>query len=320
MESESSKILSFPKDPALFWIEAYQQGYLQHLPSGTVAVYVSILRQFLRWVTERTSSREAFQPDHLTTSVIELYLFDLASQGYSFTHRKRVKSVITHFCQWLVDERRILSQNPVRGVKLAQSPASKPTSPRTLSPQVRGILHNLVKQDDLRGQALFALGYWAGCRVIDLTHLLMEHTHVGGKSGWLHLGEQPTKSRGIDLVNEARGPLHAYLQKRARDEPSPYVFTSQRSARLSEAGLHHWFRSLKQRATSDEQALIADISFHDLRDDFADRALSAGWTLEEIAYYLGHVTLRGTPAVQTTVRYTQMTRAQTKEKLKGLKG
>jgi site-specific recombinase XerD len=154
---------------------------------------------------------------------------------------------------------------PVREVKLVQ-PSSKPPSPRTLSPQERAILQNLIKQDDLRGQALFSLGYWAGCRVVDLTHLLMEHTHVGG-----NLGESAEKARDIDLVNEARGPLYAYLQKRARDEPSPYVFTSQRSARLSEVGLHHWFRSLKQQATPDEQAVIATISFHDLRDDFAFR-------------------------------------------------
>jgi site-specific recombinase XerD len=106
----------------------------------------------------------------------------------------------------------------------------------------------------------------------------------------------------------------------ARDEPSPYVFTSQRSARLTDAGLHHWFRSLKAQATSLEQAVIANISFHDLRDDFASRAISAGWTLEEIAYYLGYVTLSGTPAIQTTLRYTQITRAQVKEKLKALKG
>jgi hypothetical protein len=66
--------------------------------------------------------------------------------------------------------------------------------------------------------------------------------------------------------------------------------------------------------------VIADISFHDLRNDFVHRAFSAGWTLEEIAYYLGHITLRGTPAAQTTVRYTQTTRAQIKEKLKALKG
>jgi len=320
MESESSKILSFPKDPALSWIEAYQQGCLIHLSSGTVAVYVSILRQFLQWVIEGAKKSEGFGPDSLTAPVIECYLFDLSNQGDSFTHRKRVKSVIIHFCQWLVDEQGTLSHNPARGVKLAQPTPSQPTPPQPLSPQERVILQNLVKQDDVRGQALFALGYWAGCRITDLTSLLMEHTHVGRKSGWLHLGERSSKVRDIDLVNEARHPLHVYLQKRARDEPSPYVFTSQRSARLSEAGLHHWFRSLKQQATADEQVLIAAVSFHDLRDDFAHRALSAGWTLEEIAYYLGHVTGSGTLAVQTTIRYTQTTRAQVKEKLKALKG
>jgi site-specific recombinase XerD len=319
MESESSTILSFPQNTALLWIEAYQRTCLAQLPSGTVAVYVSILRQFTQWVMERTKKREEFQPNALTPSMVEHFLFDLSAQGYSFSHLKRVKSVLLNFCQWLVDDQRTFSQNPVRGVKLVQSSESKPTSPRTLSPQQRVILQNLVKQDDLRGQALFALGYWAGCRVVDLTYLLIEHTYIGGRSGWLHLGEPSEKVRDIDLVNGARGPLHAYLQKRGRDQSSPYVFTSQRSERLTEAGLHHWFRSLKQQATADEQAMIATISFHDLRDDFASRALSAGWTLEEIAYYLGHVTLRGTLAVQTTIRYTQMTRAQIKEKLKALK-
>jgi len=320
MESESSNILSFPQNTVLPWIEAYQRTCLAQLPPGTVAVYVSVLRQFAQWVMERTKKREEFQPNALTSSMVERFLFDLSAQGYSFSHLKRVKSVLLNFCQWLVDDQRTLPQNPVRGVKLAQPPASKPISPRTLSLQERVILQNLVKQDDLRGQALFALGYWAGCRVADLTHLLIEDTHVGAKSGWLHLGEPSSKTRDIDLANEARRPLHAYLQKRARDEPSLYVFTSQRNVRLSEAGLHHWFRSLKQRATAEEQAVIATISFHDLRDDFASRALSAGWTLEETAYYLGHITLRGTPAVQTTVRHTQTGRTQIKEKLKALKG
>jgi hypothetical protein len=29
--------------------------------------------------------------------------------------------------------------------------------------------------------------------------------------------------------------------------------------------------------------------------DFAHRTREAGWTLEEVAYYLGHVTMKGTP-------------------------
>jgi hypothetical protein len=39
-----------------------------------------------------------------------------------------------------------------------------------------------------------------------------------------------------------------------------------------------------------------------------------------VAYYLGHVTKKGTPAIQTTVRYTQVNREQVKEKLKWLRG
>ena len=35
---------------------------------------------------------------------------------------------------------------------------------------------------------------------------------------------------------------------------------------------------------------------------------------------LGHVTMKGTPAIQTTVRYTQVSRSHVKEKLRLLKG
>jgi site-specific recombinase XerD len=62
-----------------------------------------------------------------------------------------------------------------------------------LSPDQRFVLRNLVeKVNDLRAQALFALGYCTGCRVSDVTHLLVEHTHVGPKIVWLlvdHKGE-----------------------------------------------------------------------------------------------------------------------------------
>lgn len=53
----------------------------------------------------------------------------------------------------------------------------------------------------------------------------------------------------------------------------------------------------------------------DLRHDFAHRAREAGWSLEEIAYYLGHVTKQGTPAIGTTARYTQVSREHVRDKL-----
>ena len=190
-----------------------------------------------------------------------------------------------------------------------------------LGPSLLVVLCHLVDQHaDLRGQAIFALGYWAGCRVSDVSHLRLSQTHVGPKLGWLRVGHKGEKFREIDLLNEAHRPLHLYLLHGGRDESSTYVFTFQRSPHLTEYGIHQWFRTLKQQATKDQWALIGDVTFHDLRHDFAHRAREAGWSLEEIAYYLGHVTKKGTPAIQTTARYTQVSREQVKEKLRSIKG
>ena len=104
---------------------------------------------------------------------------------------------------------------------------------------------------------------------------------------WLPLREEKTCFTCIkEQIEQAQPQLYGTYW--------PYVFTSQRSSHLTEDGIHHWFRTLKRQANREEWELIADLSFHDLRHDFAHRAREAGWTLEEVAYYLGHVTMRGT--------------------------
>jgi integrase len=90
-------------------------------------------------------------------------------------------------------------------------------------------------------------------------------------------------------MNEARKALYEYL-KASEDVGRIYVFPSQRSERLTEEGIHHWFRTLKADATQDQWEFIHDLTFQDLRHDFAHRAREAGWSLEEVAYYLRHVT------------------------------
>jgi len=57
-----------------------------------------------------------------------------------------------------------------------------------------------------------------------------------------------------------------------------------------------------------------------LRCDFACRAREAGWSLEEVAYYLGQVTEKGVPAIQTTVYSTQVSREQVAQKLHNIEG
>lgn len=300
------------------WIESYVQEALGKHDPSTVEVYQRILRFFIIWVVELPGHEKRFTPTQLTPTTIELYLTTLRDQGYSVSHRSRVKSVLSSFCQWLLEEKEAIRRNPTRGVKVS---VQQILAPRVLEPDQRFVLRSLVDQDeDLRGKAIFALGYWAGCRVSDVAHLLMQHTHIGPKIGWLYVGHKGEKFREIDLLNEVRRPLHEYLLHGGRDRESPYVFTSQRAPQLTEAGIHHWFRTLKRGATKEQWELICNVTFHDLRHDFAHRAREAGWSLEELAYYLGHVTVKGTPAIATTVRYTQVSRAQVKEKLKLLKG
>jgi site-specific recombinase XerD len=74
------------------------------------------------------------------------------------------------------------------------------------------------------------------------------------------------------------------------------------------------------QATKTQWDLIHDITYHDLRHAFAHRARAAGWSLEAVASYLGHITNKGTPAIQTTVRYTQVGREQVKALLRQLPG
>jgi site-specific recombinase XerC len=200
-----------------------------------------------------------------------------------------VKSTISNFARFLIEEKGLIQRNPTRGIDLPPVP---PPAPRPLSKEQRVIIRSLVKQEgDRRGAALFALGYWAGCRVSDVSWLQMTHTHVSSEKGWLQLGCEG-KGREINLLNKAREALYDYLQATG-DPARNYVFTSQRSERLTEEAIHYWFRTLKAQATTDQFPLIQDITFHDLRYDFAHRAREAGWSLEKVASYLGLTTRQG---------------------------
>ena len=56
-------------------------------------------------------------------------------------------------------------RNPTRGIEF---PAQQLLSPRELSTNQRYILKELIETEDLRGKAMFALGYYAGCRASDV--------------------------------------------------------------------------------------------------------------------------------------------------------
>ena len=297
-------------------LDEYEQ-FLSGKAHGTTDAYLRTVRQLIGWVAQLPGNEGQFQPQQLTQITVELYLSHLEQEGLSLHHRARVKSTISNFAQFLIEEKQLLQRNPTRSIDLPPVPL---LAPQPLSHEQRSILCSLVTQEvDRRGAALFALGYYAACRVSEVPWLQMAHTHVGPTEGWLHVGDQGSKGRDIDLLNQAREPLYAYLQ--ATGNPArTYVFTSQRSERLTEEGIYAWFRSLKAQATNDHWEVIQDLTFQDLRYDFAHRAREAGWSLEEVAYYLGQVTKQGVPALHTTVDYTQVSRVRVQQNHNDIQG
>src|SRR2546423_3685930 len=312
--------MSYLEEDAIQKVRALLSDYEQFLAGkaqGTRKAYLRTVRQLIGWLPQLPGNTGQFQPSQLTQTTVEKYLAHLEQEGLSLHHRARVKSTISNFAQFLIEEKGLLRRNPTRGIDLPPLPL---LAPRLFSDEQRLILHALVAQEGHpRGAALFALGYWAGCRVSEVSWLEIAHTHVGPEVGWLHVGHDGSKGRDIDLMHEARQPLYAYLQAR-RDTERTYVFTSQRSERLTEEGIYYWFRTLKAQGSKDQRAVIEDLSFNNLRHDFAQRARVAGWLPEEVAYYLGQVTQQGMTALQTIVPPPPVSREHLKQKLNDIQG
>jgi site-specific recombinase XerD len=264
--------------------------FLSGKAPGTMDAYLRTARHLIGWLARHPGNARQFQPQQLTKTAIEQYLTHLEEEGLSLSHLARVKSTISNFARFLIEEKGLLQRNPTRGIDLPSMPM---LAPQKLSREQRSLLRSLVEQEgDQRGAALFALVYWAGCRVSDLSWLRMADTHVSPTAGWLHVGYKQSVERDIDLLSKAHRPLYAYLQATS-DTERTYVFISQRSERLTEEAIHYWFRTLKAQAPEGQMETIQELTFHDLRRDFALRARESGWLPEDVTNYLGFTSRQG---------------------------
>jgi site-specific recombinase XerD len=315
-------------DPAL--LDEFARSLTGHSPK-TIRNYLSRLRGFVSWLRQQPGG-DPFRAEKLTVTAIEGYMDHLAASAYAPRTRSQTLTALRRLCRWAMGEG-LLSHNPANRI---QRPTVVTAAPRELTETQRFTLkQRIAAEQSSRLSAIFALAYWAGLRISEIANLRHSDCRINQRAGAITVVDgKGKKSRTLDLHNKARRALYDYLQespdrKDGRDPESVYLFTSQRAAwlrsqgrpdRLSARGIDHLWRKAKRRATEEEWALISDITFHDLRHDFAHRARNAGWQLEEIAVYLGHQTKEGTPAIATTTRYTLPSRKQLKKKLKLLRG
>ncbi len=297
----------------------------------TVATYQTTVRDFVAWLAIQPGGT----PFHLglvTETAVRGYMDFLATTNRAPRTRSKALSALRRFCQWAVDEGH-LRRNPARAM---ERPTVVTVAPTELSDKQRFVLKTMLEQHATpRFAAIFALGYWAGLRISEIAALRLDQCSLNQRAGSITLLDaKGGKTRTLDLHNMARRALFDYLfpaepHDDDRDPESVYVFTSQRAAwlrqqgrpdHLSERGIEHLWAQFKHQGSYEEWQLIVDVTFHDLRHDFAHRARQAGWSLEEIAVYAGHQTKDGAPAIATTVRYTLPSRKQLKERVQLLQG
>lgn len=298
----------------------------------TVLAYMTTVRDLVAWLSTRPGG-SPFRIQLLTETAVKGYLDSLTAADRAPRTRSKALSAIRRFCRWAVDEG-LLQRNPAAQI---QRPVVASLAPTELTEDQRYVVKTLVEQSSSkRMAAIFALAYWAGMRLSEVASLRLDRCEVNRRAGSVTIVEgKGGKTRTLDLHNDARRSLYTFLYEGddtdpdARDPESVYVFTSQRAAwlrsqgkpdHLSGRGIEHLWTGLKRLATHDQFPLVREITFHDLRHDWAHRARQAGWHLEEIAVYAGHQTNEGAPAIATTVRYTLPSRQQLKERLQTLQG
>ena len=111
-----------------FLLQEYEQ-FLSGKAEGTVDAYVGTMHHVMEWVAQRSGNGGYFHPQQLTKTAVEVYLASLEQEGFSLNHRARVKSTISSFARWLMEEKGLLQHNPTRGVDI---PPQQTLAPRQL--------------------------------------------------------------------------------------------------------------------------------------------------------------------------------------------
>src|SRR5438874_436876 len=124
-------------------LSEYEQ-FLSGKAKGTTLAYLRTVRHLIRWVAQDPGNQGQFEPPHLTQGTVEMYLTHLEQEGLSLNHRVRVKSTISNFANFLIEEKGLLQRNPTRGINLPPVPQ---LASGELSEDQRNILGSLVEQE-----------------------------------------------------------------------------------------------------------------------------------------------------------------------------
>jgi site-specific recombinase XerD len=273
----------------------------------TVRAYLTDLRQFAAWASERD-----LQPDSVGPRELKSFLASLSERRIApSTSARKLAALRALFSSRR--ERNLIPQNPA---ELVSAPKRARALPSILSAREAGALLDAIPTRgplELRDRAMFELAYGSGLRAEELVTLRLadvdydaEQLRVEGKgrkTRYVPAGEVSLRLVG-EYLDRGRPALAA---RSSRGEQSPrgdFLFLSKSGRRLSTSDVRRRLRGWAGRSGVDSTA--GAFGPHALRHSFATHLLDGGADLRVIQELLGHA------SVSSTQIYTRVESAKLK--------
>jgi integrase/recombinase XerD len=266
----------------------------------TIRSYEANLKAYVRWC-----SSKGIDPIHPGRRALRAYLGYLNAAGYARTTINHHISAMHGLFGWLVIAG-IIEDDPtttLTGLK------KQPRLPRKIpADQMARILavhgpHEVGgtprEQDaaDLRDQAVLELLYASGCRVSEVSGMLLRDLDLVQHQARV-LGKG-SKERIVPLheisVASIRTYLHEARPQLASGKAGEWLFLSTRGNRFSEDAIRRMLRNTLAAA-----GIASDYTPHDIRHTFASDLLEGGADLRSVQELLGHA------SPSTTQIYTHL--------------
>jgi site-specific recombinase XerD len=184
--------------------------------------------------------------------------------------------------------------NPVEPIRKPRAARRKPKW-HSRNEQ-NAILREVRRSKSKRDNAIFTVFLHVGLRVHELCDLLRDELVMNPRSGSVYVRGKGFRDREVPLNVDARYALESYLADRKDD--SPYVFTSERSPKMSVRGVQHIVEKYRKRTG------IKNLSCHSLRHTFGHELLTATGDPQKVAMLMGHFKENGDPNIAMTMIYT----------------
>lgn len=263
-----------------------------HLAENTVAAYGRDLKKLLTWLGSNSLSR--LKLADLSEFIAVLQKDKLAPSSIS-----RAIVATRMFFKYLQLEG-VVRDNPT---ELLATQKMWQRIPKVLTPAAVDRFLAAPKRYDAQGQrdrAILELLYATGCRVSEVSNLLLANVHL--KEGYCQVEGKGSKQRMVPIGGRAVTAVTDYLQNvrprlvGSRDPATvPWLILSRSGRRLRREAIWELVKRYALRVDIDPA-----ISPHTLRHSFATHLLGGGADLRQIQEMLGHA------SIQTTQIYTQV--------------